>query len=149
MKKLGELLDMQKAGALKVDLDAGTMAGVKGTKEQFDNVTKLLGWKEKYLSDLKLINKTDKLLKGLQKLAPGYFRENATLEMYNMRKADSIDSFDRIVISDGHTTLTLLYNMKDVGGKYVLYDKSVHVSQPVVKAAHLKCIVEYLNKNYA
>ena len=149
MEKLEKLLDMQRAGVFKVDLDAKTMAGVRATEEQLNNVTEQIGRRKKYLSNLVLINKTDKLLRGLQGLADGYFRHNATLEMYNMRKENSLDSFDRILISDGKVNLTLLYNMPNSGGKYVLYDKDRSSAQPVAKKSNLGGIVKYINENYA
>ena len=149
MVKLSTMLEMQKAGALKVDLDASTVAGVKASEEQLKNAVEQLGWKQKYVSNLLLISKTDKLLRGLQAIVKGYFRENATIELYNMRKSNSLDSFDRILLSDGRTNLTILYNMSDAGGKYVMYDRDRSTTQPVAKKSNLGSIVKYINENYA
>lgn len=149
MVKLSTMLEMQKAGALKVDLDAGTVAGVKASEEQLKNAVEQLGWKQKYVSNLLLISKTDKLLRGLQDIVKGCFRENATIELYNMRKSNSLDSFDRILLSDGRTNLTILYNMSDAGGKYVMYDRDRSVTQPIAKKSNLGSIVKYINENYA
>jgi hypothetical protein len=149
MRELKSLLEMQKAGVFKVDLDAGTMAGRKATKEQLDSVVEQLGWREKYLSNLELINKTDKMLRSFQNLVSGYLRDYGTLEMYNYRKANSIGSYDRIVINFGRKSLTILYDMPNAGGKYVVYDKERSESQPIHKASTLKGIVTYINDNYA
>ena len=143
------ILAMQKAGALKVDIDNETLAGVKMSKEQAKAAVENLGWREKYLKDIELINKTDKFLRGMQDLVDGKFLRDCLIEFYNYRQANSLDCYDRIVLTSGKEKLVIIYNMPSAGSKYVLYNSRVDISNPVCKGSKLSKIVGYINSNFA
>lgn len=147
--ELKGLLDMLAVGVLKVDTEERTLAGVKVEKRHENGILRQLGWVEWYLDSIEILKKTEKFIRSLQRNITGRFWKNCYIELHNVRQSESINTYDRIVFVSNNTKLTLLYNMKGSGGKYLLYNSKMSLSQPICRGSSLKQIVEYINLNYA
>lgn len=146
--ELKKLLDMQSLGVLKTDTENRTLAGVKVERYNVKQILNSLGWVEWYLDCMEILKKTERFIRQLNKNISGSFWKGCYIELHNIRQSESIDTYDRIVFVSRKNRLTLIYNMRGSGGKYLLYDIDKSQSQPICSGSNLKQVVEYINMNY-
>lgn len=146
-QKLRLLLSNQQGGAFKVEEKPLCNLGA----EELGKIADMIGWDvaNSYLPPIKLIEKADKLFNGLKGLNDNTFLANCMISMQNFRTSNSTGSYDRIQLRSGNNLLTIIYNMPNSRGKYIVYNPKESVAIPVKVGNRLSTVVKYINENYS
>lgn len=146
-----ELLELLQSGALSVSYtdgaETGTVGGVTITKAQADQICKGLGWEEYTLSPFKIISKTAKFMKGMDKeIESEIIKNNTEVTFRNVMSPTYMKDFDRIHLHCKHVLkgfeVTVIYNMPKNSARYVVYRTSN--SYPLFKGRTLQDAAEYI-----
>lgn len=149
---LGTLYEMYGNGALNIDVSedgtSGTIGGMAVSKEQTEKLCEIIGWKRYELSPFKMIDKTKKFMSALNRA--GLFKKldndilnRTSITFENKPDTDYKKYFDRIVLGFPKKSLTVIYNMKNAGAAYVIYETDGN-SVPISKNRNLKGVADYI-----
>ena len=150
--ELKKLLTAYVNGALTIKYEKGSNVGnLGGTNITLEQAHKLcqehFGWIEYRLSPFEIIEKTSKFMRSLKtNLKNQEVWDTAVVEFQNRPDSEYNKTFDRIVITCPRLfQYTIIYNMKNAGGVYVLYMTGQAV--PVSKLRNLKQVIEYIQNS--
>lgn len=149
---LGQLLDLQVNGALKIKHVDGEDTAVLGgsaiiTLEQAEKLCYKFGWTEFYLNAFEIIAKTNSMLNSFKKSAMGTnwepeFWNYINVEFQNKRAITYGKTFDRIVLYIKGTKYTIIHGMENTGAAYVVYVNGSAIAS--AKCRTLNKVAEYL-----
>lgn len=148
--KLGELYEVQSAGALKIGSDCSNgnivVGGSKLTADQCKQLVKALGWLNWDKPDWEVIDKTDKFIRGIKPYVTDEdILANTEVTFQNRRISDTLKYFDRIKMVGSDFDITILYRMPGTGGTYAVYDDSDNFRKPQFTCRSAKQLGEYIN----
>ena len=149
---LATLMQMQKAGALKINDDASinyiVMGGVPVTEEQCKAIAKNLGWTGRTSNKgFEMIEKTDKYIRNFRRLLTNEHVINGTEIMFeSIRKTDTEKVADRIKLINPYFDVTIFHGMPGYGGSYSVFIPAKSTTQVDFACSSMKALCEYLDE---
>ena len=152
---LGQLLDLQANGALKIKHEDGEPTAILGgaaviTIEQAEQLCRQFGWTDLHLNAFEIIAKTNSMMNSIKKSAIGVnwgpdVTNFINVEFQNKRAATYGKTFDRIVFYIRESKYTIIHGMENTGAAYVVYKNGSAI--PSAKCRTLNKVAEYLVAN--
>lgn len=148
-----QLVEIQKSGALKVNVDSvsGTisMGGMQVTPQQLQILAQRLGWTRWDENTVNIIEKTDKFIRNMVKnLKHDEVILGTQLTFENHRASNSLKYYERIKLVNPEFDYTVLCGMPGTGGAYAIYDATNLTHLPVYTCRSIKQVAEFFNDLY-
>lgn len=149
---LGKLMEMQKAGALKVEEGSNNVSavigGVRVDNTQCQMIASAIGWAGRTADrPFSMIDKADRFIRNMRMYIKNEFVISQTnIGFESMRKADTEKIYERIKFVSPQYDLTIFHGQPGAGGSYAVYDADVSRTHPVFTCRTLKALGEYLNE---
>ena len=146
------LMQMQKAGALKINEDASVnhivMGGVSVTDEQCKAIAKNLGWTARTANKgFEMIEKTDKYIRNFRRLLTNENVINGTDVMFESIRISGTEKIaDRIKLINPYFDVTIFHGMPGYGGSYSVFIPAKSTSQVDFACSSMKALCEYLDE---
>lgn len=152
---LGQLLELQANGALKIKHEDGESTAIMGGAaliniEQAEQLCRQFGWTEHHLNAFEIIAKTNSMMNSIRKSAIGVnwgpeVTNFINVEFQNRRATSYGKTFDRIVLYIRGDKFTIIHGMENTGAAYAVYKNGSAI--PCVKCRTLNKVAEYLVAN--
>ena len=148
---LRKLMEMQKAGALKVDENSNnTSAVIGGVRVEYNQckmIANAIGWIGRTADKpFTMVDKTDRFIRNMRLYIKNDFIISQTdVAFESIRVTDSEKIYDRIKFVSPQYDLTIFHGQPGSGGSYAVYDADVSRTHPVFTCRTLKALGEYLN----
>lgn len=149
--KLSQLMEMQKAGALKIGANSTvyniTLGGMSVTDEQCKVIARNLGWTGRSANKgFEMIQKTDKYIRNFNRLLTNENIINTVDIMFeSIRKTDTEKVADRIKLVGPGFDITIFHGMPGYGGAYAVFRPEVSTSQTSFACTSMKDLCEYID----